>query len=430
MGKPITEEITLDKIVGGGQALGVIADGRKAFIWGGLPGETVQIQTTKTKSKMVEGIVTEVVKASDQRDTPRDPESYLSTSPWQIMKFEAEAHYKAALIEEAFELHDIVLPGVIDVFTDGVEYGYRNKVEYSWYWNFDTEQIDLAFFRRGTKGKIPVEGTSLARPEINRLATEIRDLLRTKPVEGRNLKTIMIRCDQVGNCVWQLYIKDKIKDLITPEEAAKLSAQGGEVIYSDPRSPASRITKRLSSFGDIILKDTILDVPFRYVCEGFFQVNVPVYEHALQDMKKWIGDQPTVDFYSGVGTIGLTVGNSSTLVEISEAAVDEMKRNIVELGSDSEAILAPAEKALQYITSDKVIIVDPPRAGLHQDVIDRLLEVKPQRIVYLSCNPVTQARDVMLLSDVYGVRSHQGYNFFPRTPHIEHLVVLDLKEWT
>lgn len=427
MAKSFSEIITLDKIVGGGQSLGMIEDGRKAFIWGGLPEETVRIQTTKTKSKMVEGIVTEVIKASDQREKPHDPESYLSTSPWQIMKFELESHYKAALIEEAFELHDIVLPGPIDVYSDGVAYGYRNKVEFSWYWNHDSEQVDLAFFRRGTKGKIPVDGTALAKPEINVLATKIRDLLRTKPVEGRNLKTLMIRCDQKGNCVWQLYLKDEMPDLISESEAATLSAQGGEVIYSDPRSPASRITKRLAVFDDITLQDTIMDVPFRYVCEGFFQVNVPVYEKALSDMKEWIGDAPTVDFYSGVGTIGLTIGNDSTLVEINEAAVSEMRRNIKELGSSSKAVLAPAEKALEYITGDKTIILDPPRAGLHEDVVTRLLEVKPERIVYLSCNPVTQARDVMLLSEKYGVRAHQGYNFFPRTPHIEHLVVLDLK---
>lgn len=210
-------------------------------------------------------------------------------------------------------------------------------------------------------------------------------------------------------------------------EAGQFSAQGGEVIYSDPRSPASRITKRLLSVGDIVLSDTILGVPFHYATEGFFQINIPVYERALRDIQQWIpADTPTLDMYSGVGTIGLTVGGDDcTLVEISEDAVREMRRNITKLGSDATAILAPSEKALEYITSDKTIILDPPRAGLHTDVIERLLEIKPDRIVYLSCNPVTQARDVALLAQQYGIRAHKGYNFFPRTPHIEHLVVLD-----
>ncbi|HEU4715477.1 MAG TPA: hypothetical protein VFS14_01470, partial [Candidatus Saccharimonadales bacterium] len=85
------------------------------------------------------------------------------------------------------------------------------------------------------------------------------------------------------------------------------------------------------------------------------------------------------------------------------------------------------EQVLENITAEACVIVDPPRAGLHEDVVNKLLEVTPERIIYLSCNPVTQARDVALLSEKYGIRAHRGYNFFPRTPHIEHLVVLDLK---
>lgn len=426
-----TETITLDKIVGGGQALGSLADGRKAFVWGGLPGETVEIQITKKKSKLAEGIVTGVVTPSKARVEPKDPENYLSTSPWQIMDNASEQHYKSALIEEAFELHDIVLPGAIEVFSDDVAYGYRNKMEFSWWWDNDTEQLDLAFFRRGTHGKIPVEGSSLARPEINQLALRVRDLLRTKDIEARSLKTLMIRADQSGNCVWQLYIKDEIEGLITTADAVSLEAQGGEVIYSDPKSPASRITKRLAEFDDVILSDAILGVPFRYATESFFQVNIPVYEQALRDMKAFVPTNKAdkvIDLYSGVGSIGLTIGGESpTLIEIDENAVAEMKHNIGKLGSRAHAVLAASERALDYLTHTATIIVDPPRAGLHADVVDKLLEIEPPRIIYLSCNPVTQARDIATLAEKYGIKHHRGYNFFPRTPHIEHLVVLDRK---
>lgn len=429
--KQMSITLKLDKIVGGGQALGTLDDGRKAFVWGGLPGETVTARVTKKKSKMVEGVVEHVDNTGAERVEPQDPESYLSTSPWQIMDFSAEQHYKAALIEEAFELHDIVLPEAIEVYSDNVQYGYRNKVEFSWWGDTDeqgNETLDLAFFRRGSKGKIPVDGTSLAREEINVLAKAIRDLLHKKGVSGRSLKTLLIRCDQNGNCVWQLYVKDKLKDIVTSDDAEKLPAQGGEVIYSDPRSPASRITERLASFGDIVLSDKVLDVPFRYATEGFFQVNIPVYEQALRDMAEWNENKQAVDMYSGVGTIGLTIGGDNvTLVEVDENAVREMRRNIDQLGLSANAVLTPSEKALEHIVGDKTIIVDPPRAGLHQDVINRLLETEPQRIIYLSCNPVTQARDVALLAEKYGIRAHRGYNFFPRTPHIENLVVLDLK---
>ena len=502
MKQPIFLTITLEKIVGGGQALGQLADGRKAFVWGGLPQETVVVRLTKQKSRFVEGVVTEVITPSPVRTAAQDPDSYLSTSPWQIMTPQAEQHYKAALIAEAYSLHSITLPGPIELYQDDTLYGYRNKIEFSWYSDTVVPQavpqkepeaslgpasssdgihavemgeanrqelphdtLDLAFYTRGSKGKIPVDGTHLARPEINRLAHAIRDTLAASHISARQLKTLLIRCDQSGNCVWQLYVRDRLPEIITADEAAKLPAQGGEIIYSDPRSPASRITERLAHFGDTTLTDTILGVPFRYACEGFFQVNIPVYEQALRDMREWVpcdrtgqhsgrqlehhqkiirdprkvaqifsevllaANRPTLDLYAGVGTIGLTIGGSNvTLVEINTDAVREMQRNIAELDrTDARAVLAPSEQALDHITGKEIVIVDPPRAGLHPDVIATLLQKLPPRIIYLSCNPVTQARDVALLQQNYHIVHHRGYNFFPRTPHIEHLIILDKK---
>jgi 23S rRNA (uracil1939-C5)-methyltransferase len=429
-------DVTLDKIVGGGQALGTLEGGRKLFVWGGLPGEKVQVQMTKKKSNLAEGIVEEVYTPSAERVLPRDENSYLSTSPWQIMSFDAEQHYKAALIEEAFELHDIVLPEAIDVYSDGREYEYRNKIEFSWYWDKEREQIDLSFFRRGTHGKIPVEGSSLAHPAINTAAIAMRDFLRSKPdVRAYMLKTLLVRCDRQGNVALQLYVKDASFVQLTGPELEGLKENGRvsgfEMIFSNPKSPASVITERIQKWGTTSLSDTILDVSFDYAVEGFFQINLPVYEQALTDMKQWIpADKPSVDLYSGVGTIGLTIGGEHvTMVEINEHAVREMKRNITALDREKtiKAILAPSEGALEYITTDRTIIVDPPRAGLHEAVITKLLDAMPERIVYLSCNPVTQARDVARLAEVYGVKYHRGYNFFPRTPHIEHVVVLDKK---
>lgn len=426
--KPLPQEtIKLEKIVGGGQALGQLSDGRKTFVWGGLPDEDVVVQLTKRKASYAEGVVVEVLRASPDRVEPKDPGSYLSTSPWQIMSLETENHYKAALIEEAFELHDIVLPNPINVYSDGKEYGYRNKVEFSFWFETDTQQLSLAFFRRGSQGKISVEGTSLASPAINQKAQDILRVLNEMRIIGRDLKTLLIRSAQDGSTAWQLYVKEESFDVTTfmryfPEN------ENGEVIYSNPKSPASVITQRLTK-PTTPLTDMVLDVPFRYATEGFFQINIPVYERALRDMQRWLPEgRAVVDLYSGVGSIGLTIGGDNVvLVEMNEYAVKEMEQNIAALGKKATPILAPSEKALEYITGDKTIIVDPPRAGLHEDVITKLLDEKPERIIYLSCNPVTQARDVQRLGDSYGVRAHEGYNFFPHTPHIEHLVVLDIK---
>ena len=423
--------LKLEKIVGGGQALGTLDDGRKAFVWGGLPGEIVAIRETKRKSKYIEGIVTEIEKMSEERVAPADPESYLSTSPWQIFDFAAEQRHKIELVREAFTLHNLTLDD-FDIYSDDQIYHYRNKVEFSWYGSElenGEEKLDLAFFRRGSKGKIIVDNCALLPNEMMAVARQIRDALQEKRITARELKTLLIRCDAQKNCVWQLYVKDENFAALSEEDAKNFSAQGGEVIFSDPRSPASRITKRLAAFGDTALSDQILGIHFNYPAESFFQINLPVYEQSLSDIKKFVdASKPLVDLYSGVGTIGLTVGGQqTTLVEINEPAVAEMRRNITKLGSSAQAVLAASEHALDYISSDATIIVDPPRAGLHENVTEKLLEAAPQRIIYLSCNPVTQARDCQRLSEQYDISFNRAYNFFPRTPHIEHLVVLDKK---
>lgn len=422
--------VRLDKIVGGGQALATMEDGRKLFTWGGLPGELVEVQLTRKKSSYAEGIVVAVLEPSSSRVEPRDSDSYLSTSPWQIMNFAEEEGVKASLIKEAFQLHHIDLPGDTDVFTDGHEYGYRNKMEFSWWWDTDTEQLDLAFYRRGTHSKIVVQSSSLAADEINQAATRLRDILRDRGVGGFQLKTALIRSNRAGQVAVQLYAKTPELTPFTDEELSRLNVASFELIYSNPKSPASVITERLQQAGIEALEDTILDVPFRYATEGFFQINLPVYEQALKDMATWVEPgKPTIDLYSGVGTIGLTIGGDNvTLVEVNEHAVREMERNIQALDkSGARAVLAASEHALDEVSGDATIILDPPRAGLDAAVTEHLLLIAPERIIYLSCNPVTQARDVELLLQGYDIVAHRGYNFFPRTPHIEHLVVLQKK---
>lgn len=428
---PEYSSVSFSHIVGGGQTIGTLENGKKVFAWGVLPGETASIRQTKKRSSYIEAVATAIEKASSERITAKDEESYLSTSPWQIMNPSSEQHYKAALIEEAFELHDIVLPKAIEVYSDNRMYGYRNKIEFSWWWDTNKDQLDLSFFRRGTKGKIPVDGTSLAMPAINLAARRIRDTLRERGAIAYDLKTLLMRCDQQGEVIAQLYVKEPDFPAFSEAELQAIGINGFELIYSNPKSPASVITRRLQQWGSQALTDTILDTPFTYATEGFFQINIPVYETTLQDMKQWIASEKVVDLYSGVGSIGLTMGAKQlTLVEINEHAVREMQRNIEQIGrqSSATAVLAPSEKALNYISGDATIIVDPPRAGLHEEVIKQLLAAAPSRIIYLSCNPVTQARDVARLAEKYGIRAHKGYNFFPRTPHIEHLVILDKKD--
>lgn len=386
----INEVIKLDKLVPGGQALGQLDDGRKVFVWGALPGETTEIQLTKLKKHYAEGIATNIIQSSPERITPRD-DCYLLTSPWQIMAEQAEVKYKSDLVVEAFRQEHLNLPRV-EIRGDGQFYHYRNKMEYSLWWDHDTAKIWPAFHRRGSHQKIPVKSSSIERPEIWMEAERIIQQLNDNNDEACRYQSLLIRCNQAGEVSSALF----------------------ENYKSHPQMKA--------------LADTLIGQIYSYSPNGFFQINLPVYEIALAEMKRFLPDnQKVVDMYSGVGTIGLSIARDRdlTLVETDPHAFAEMEKNLPTDSRNITAVHAKSEETLEYITNDAAIIVDPPRAGLDVKVIDRLLEAKPRRIIYLSCNPATQARDVALLSSSYHVIHNQPFNFFPRTPHIENLIVLE-----
>ena len=429
------ETVKFSKITPGGQALGELESGKKIFAWGVLPGEMAEVQITKSKKSFAEGFATEILEKSPNRIEPRDAESFLSTSPWQIFDFDFEQKTKQELIAESFRQEKIAL-NQEEIYSDGEIFEYRNKVEFSFWFekfeNSDDGELNLAFFKRGGKGKIPVNGTSLAKPEINQAGQKVLEILRARKTASRDLKTLLIRANKNGEIAAQLYVKEEDFVPFSPQEIEKLDFKCFEIIFSNPKSPASVITKILQTSGEKNLTDSVLGVNFNYATESFFQINLPVYEKALLDMKRFIdGKKPTIDLYSGVGSIGLTIGkNNLTMVEINESAVAEMRANIAKLGRENsaKAIFAPSEKALDFIESGANLIVDPPRAGMDKKVCAKILEAEPEKIIYLSCNPTTQARDAAILSEKYDIIYSRGYNFFPRTPHIENLIVLQIRK--
>ncbi|MBQ8156210.1 class I SAM-dependent RNA methyltransferase [Candidatus Saccharibacteria bacterium] len=408
--------IKIEKIIPGGEALATDESGKKIFFWNALPGEEViDYQITKKKSHFSRAIATKIANPSLHRVEPKD-ECYLSTSPWQIMDYDFELTTKQNLVKEIFREHqiDIETP---EIHTDGDQFFYRNKMEYSLYYDHETAKIFPAFHQRGSHRKIPITQSSIERPEIFAAAKDIISELNKKGEEARKYQSLLLRCNQKGKVSGGLYENGK----------------------SHPIFPN--------------LTDTIMGYEYSYSPNGFFQINLPVYELALKEIAKHITTNKVLDLYAGVGTIGLSVARDHelTLVECDKSAFGELSKNIIisglpERGSarlsafssvateENDAtrnnnILAlhtKSEEALEYIAPDQTVILDPPRAGCDTKLIDKLLEAKPQKIIYLSCNPATQARDVKALLDTYHIDLIKTYNFFPRTPHIENLVVLSL----
>ncbi len=416
--------IKIEKIIPGGEALGTDENGKKIFFWNALPGEEVlEYEVSKKKSRFNRAIATKISNPSLYRINPMD-DCFLSTSPWQIMNYDYELELKQALIVELFREHQIEVK-TPEIVTDDKEFYYRNKMEYSLYWDQTKNRILPSFHLRGSHRKIPITKSSIERPEIFAEAMRIIDNLNVRGEEARRYQSLLLRCSQAGEVSGGLYENGK------------------------PHPVFNNLT------------DTILGHEYSYSPNGFFQINLPVYELALKEIKKHINTDKVLDLYAGVGTIGLSVASDKelTLVEVDKFAFSELARNIAnEDISRSERIaegkptgselarspvttgatkrvrngnilaeLAKSEEVLDYIEPDETVILDPPRAGCDEKLINKLNEVKPEKIIYLSCNPATQARDVKILLENYQIENIKTFNFFPRTPHIENLIILSLK---
>lgn len=385
------EPLRIEKLIPGGQALGTLSSGKKVMLWGALPSETVtNWEIAKDKKNYCEGVALEVSEASPYRIAPRD-DIYLATSPWQILDYDYELAQKKELLGEIIRQQKLDGIEISDVQTDGKAYQYRNKMEYALYYDNEATRIFAAFRARGTHRKIPVFQSSIERPEIWQAASEIIANMNRRGDEARKYQSLLLRCNQAGEVSGGLLENGK----------------------SHPK------------FSN--LQDTILGENYSYSPNGFFQINLPVYEMVLKEIKQSIALDDVLDLYAGVGTIGLSVARDRqlTLVECDKSAYAEMENNCRE--TTARPILAKSEDALDFIRHEQTVIVDPPRAGCLPAVIDRIHEVRPAQLIYLSCNPITQMRDLSLLADVYAVQKCIPYNFFPRTPHLENLVILERK---
>ena len=411
---PITitdSPVKIHSLVPGGQGIAtiesdskisaIVASGKKGFFWNALPGETVTKYTiVKNKSHFIEAIAEEIEQPSSSRIAPRD-DCYLATSPWQIMDYSSELVQKSLILQEIFRQADVIssfpkeqaLDAMPKPQTDNRDFYYRNKMEYSLYWNIEKQKIQLAQHARGSHRKIPLTTSSIERPELFKKASEIIDELNSRGEEARKYQSLLLRCNQSGKVSGGLYENHQPHPNFKP------------------------------------LEDEILGQKYSYSPNGFFQINLPVYEMALEKIKKHIDTSKVLDLYAGVGTIGLSVARDKelTLVEVNADAFYELEKNVNAASKDSHhisPILSKSEDALNYITSDQTVILDPPRAGCHQKLLEKLLQALPPTIIYLSCNPATQARDLKILLSKYTIKLIQPYNFFPRTPHLENLVIL------
>ncbi len=427
-----TFTVKIEKVAHDGAAKGTF-EGSAVHVHAMLPGEEGIVEAYK-KHGLYIGVLKEITKASPSRKTP-DELHYLSCSPWQIMEYPLQSELKQNMITELFGYYEDA-PKVSFVPASQF-YGYRTKIEFSFCDRDGDKEIplSLAFHERGGGSRrlaLP-EGCVLASERMNKVALAICERLRAQGYIARDLKTLIVRESKSdGKVLAMLYAKKKEVAQFAVEDIPSLS--GFMVFYSTEKSPASVPTKELWMWGDDHLTELINGVSVRYSWDSFFQNNIPVFTSAVEVIHAHLkSDARILELYSGAGTIGLLLAASAKEVkgvEIVERAVGAANMNArINSIENYQAECLPAEKIdAALFDGINTLVLDPPRAGLHPKLLEQIKTKLPPSIIYLSCNPETQARDYSVLAEHYKIDLVQGFDFYPQTPHVECLLILRLRE--
>lgn len=355
---------------------------------------------------------------------------------------------KFTFVQRIYELSEFEIPDYSEIVQSPILFGYRNKMEYPFY-ALEDESLMLAEYKKGSRyGLIPFEGSPLAHPKINKCALSILKILNDRNIRKRSLKGLQMRYSWTEDKVTAiLFVKDEEFQELPKIKEIDSDLKCLITYYSTHKSPAYVMTKKLYSEDNEELTEKILDNTFIYPFDGFFQINLPLFEDFLKTsinyLKQEISIQKKItrnliDLYCGVGTIGISIFKSLTSkftkligLEYTPSAEKYFKINAEQTYinySNYEFTSSQAERSFKDILkSSDVLILDPPRAGCHINVTNEILEKVPEYIIYLSCNPESQLKDLQLLISKYNIELIKTYDFFPNTNHLENLVILKRK---
>lgn len=426
----VVKNISLNGMGFKGYGMGSYA-GKEVRVWNAYRGEVVDMMILKKRKGIIEGNSCTIHTGINERMLPID-NHFLSCSPWQSISWEEELRLKKELIKDQYKtcVSESYLQS-FQLITNDIQYWYRNKMEFS-FCEDEHNNLSLAFIERGYKTRrTPLISCVLAQSSLMACAQKILQIVIDASVPLCVLKSLIIRSNEKGEIIAGLFVTDSLwKFQLSVTDP---SLKGFAVYYSDPHSPMSRPDELLYTQGVLELDQEICDASLTYGLHSFFQVNIPMIEKALDDTKEFTEEfSDIIDMYCGVGTLGVILSQKReknvVFIEEHESSIAFVKRNCDQNEiSDYKIIHERSENSLYSIPPDSCVLLDPPRCGLHKNVIKKLHLEKPKRIVYLSCNIETQTRDIQCLKESYDIVWCRAYNFFPRTPHIEGLCILDRK---
>ena len=460
----MVKDVTVVDVADKGKAVAKDAEGKVYFVDGAVPGDVVDILVLKKRKSHFQGVIKAYKSYSEHRvDAPCKHFGVCGGCKWQHFDYKAQLHYKHNTVVNAMTRIGNVPADVIQPIKGSEKiFHYRNKVEYSFSnkrWLTEEEvktgediqqSPAFGFHRPGAWDKIvEINECLLQDPYTDEIRNGLREYTMANNISYYDprahvgmMRNLIVRCTTGDD--WMLIVSFGEDDMEVINGVMEYLKEN----FSKVTSLNYVINKKLN---DTILDQDIIcysgvpyvieklgDVKYKIGQKSFFQTNstqAKVLFDTVAEYAGLTGEENVYDLYTGLGSIALYVSQSvKHVVGIEEvpAAIEDAKinaalndiKNTTFYAGDVKDVLTP-QFAHKHGKPD-VIITDPPRAGMHKDVVNMLLQLAAPRIVYVSCNPATQARDLDLLSVKYQAVSMTPVDMFPHTHHIENVVLLEL----
>lgn len=433
------------------EAMGVAHyEGLTIFVNNALPGEIVKAKILKVKRKFAFAKIEKIIKESPDRVKVK-LNQWVQTGLASLahIKYDKQLEFKRNQVVNLLHKADLDQIKVDQTLPSPEETGYRNKAQVPV--RMVNGQLEIGFFRRHSHDLVPLTNFFTTDPEIDRVLIAVRDILRKYKVPAYDeihnkgeVRYLDVRRSKATGEIMVILVCLHRDFPQLPKVAAEISQipdVSSIILNHNPKKTNVILGKNdYVVFGEDHITDKIADVKFRISPQSFFQINslqTPrLYNLAIEkaDLKP---EDVVIDAYSGIGTIGLSVAKHVKAVrgmEVIKPAVDDANANAkLNRITNAEYVVGKAEDVMPRWANEglktDVIFVDPPRKGLTPEFIDAAVKTNPKKIVYISCNPATQVRDLQWFRE-------QGYDFneidpvdmFPQTPHVESVAVLERVE--
>ena len=450
-------ELEIIDLAFGGRGLAK-PDGFPIFIDRCIPGDVVFAKITKKKKSWGEGKLIEILKQSPLRNQGKCQYcNFCGGCKWQQIGYDIQLAYKKRHVIESMEhiggLKDV---RVNDVIPSDRIYEYRNKMEFScsskrWLlpWELENEEIKKDFgiglHVPGTFDKvIDIKQCEIMPTLGNKILEDVREFIKASYFQAYNLKNhegfwrfLMLR-HSVAFDTWMVNVVTTVKKIDVVQNLADLLAQKYPQIKSilnnitDSKSGVSIDKEEIVLYGEDHIKEKLGKFEFKISANSFFQTNTRSCEKLYSKVSEYAaltGNEIVMDLYSGTGTIPIWLSDQAKMVygiEIVKSAVIDAKKNAHLNGIENcEFFEGDIKDVLPRLKKKPdVMIIDPPRVGMHKDVVGQVLLISPEKIVYVSCNPSTLARDLEMLAPKYEISQIQPIDMFPHTYHIESIALL------